>query len=90
MKRTRIVALAGVPLGAALAALAGLRLRRETPNPEPPLGPDDHTQLASEFETHADAVHRQVSQYADALAAGDQVLRERLREIERSIVWASI
>ena len=89
MKRTRIVALAGVPVGAVVAALAGLRLRQSAADSEPVLGPDDHSRLAVEFETHADAMRRQVSQYADALADGDPVLRERLRQIERSIAWAS-
>lgn len=46
------------------------------------LSASDHDQLASEFAQHAQAVARQVSEFADALAGDDLVLRERLRRFE--------
>lgn len=42
----------------------------------------DRSQVADEFRRHADAVQRAVSDYADQLADGDQVLRARLRRFE--------
>ena len=42
----------------------------------------DREAVAADFAVHASAVRRQVSEYADALAGGDQALRERLQRFE--------
>ena len=41
----------------------------------------DREAVASEFVTHADAVKKGLHEYADLLAAGDPVLRDRLRKL---------
>ena len=77
-------ALAGVSAGAASAALVGVLVRRrQADTDEIVLSPEDHAAIAVGFQTHAEAMRRQVSEYADALAGGDLVLREQLRRVER-------
>ncbi|MDO9381070.1 MAG: hypothetical protein Q7T56_19670 [Nocardioidaceae bacterium] len=76
-------ALLGTPLGAGLTLLTVVTLRRQQkPIEYERLTEADHTALTDEFATHAEAMQRQVSEYADSLAAGDLVLRERLRRFE--------
>lgn len=47
-----------------------------------PLSEEDFAGLLVGFASHARAVRAQVDEYADALAAGDPVLRAQLRLIE--------
>lgn len=42
----------------------------------------DRDELADVFAQHTQAVNRQVSEFADQLAGGDEVLRARLRQFE--------
>lgn len=75
---------AGLALGAGLSAVGmvvGMRRHRVDPDARP-LTDTDREAVATEFATHAEAVRRQVSEYADALAGDDAVLRERLRRFE--------
>lgn len=52
------------------------------PDPDAHLLNDaDREAVASEFVTHADAVKKGLHDYADLLAAGDPVLRDRLRKL---------
>lgn len=46
------------------------------------LSETDYQALSSEFKRHTEAVHTQVSRYADVLAGEDPVLRQRLRQFE--------
>lgn len=46
------------------------------------LNDDDCAEITKHFRQHARAVREQVSSFADALAEGDQQLRERLRLFE--------
>lgn len=84
---TEIVAalLAGVLLGGAVGRVRWRRRRGGAACPDPEaheLNDNDRDQLTEEFRTHAAAVHRQVSKFADALASDDPVLRARLRQFE--------
>ncbi|MGL5827461.1 MAG: hypothetical protein ACRCYU_22040 [Nocardioides sp.] len=56
------------------------RIRRE---PTVPLTDSARTAVAAEFAAHAASVQSQVSRFADELAAGDPVLRARLRRFEQ-------
>lgn len=49
------------------------------------LADDDRDATEAEFSAHAAAVAAQVTEYADALAGGDPVLRARLRKLERHV-----
>jgi hypothetical protein len=51
--------------------------------PEVALTESDRKVIEEEFTVHAVAVADQVGVYADELAGGDVLLRERLRRIER-------
>jgi hypothetical protein len=76
-------ALLGTPLGAGLTFLAFVAWRRlQGPTEDEPLSEATRMAVTDEFATHVGAVQRQVSEYADLLAAGDMVLRERLRRFE--------
>lgn len=77
-----IGAAAGAPAGVALTALAAAALWRYQRSTVEQLTDQDREVVAEEFRTHAEAMQRQVSEYGDALAAGDLVLRERLRRFE--------
>lgn len=81
-----IAYLAGLLSGSALAA--GFMVLREIVNrrrasPTPELSDEDRGEIAQAFEVHTTAVQQQVSNYADVLADGDPVLRERLRLFEK-------
>lgn len=67
--------------GAALGVFVAVSRRRRDEQAEE-LSPEDREQLEAEFTQHATAVAAQVSEYADVLADGDVLLRERLRKVE--------
>lgn len=74
-------AFAGALMGS--TGLACWQLRRDRPNCLPEVSTEAVRQsVESTFATHASAVARQVTAFADELAAGDRVLRERLRRLE--------
>lgn len=75
-------ALVGTPTGAALALLIVVALRRQQRVEDEPLTEQDFAVLTEDFRRHAGAMRQQVSDYADSLANGDRVLRERLRRFE--------
>lgn len=75
-------AAAGAPTGAAIAVLVTVAVLRHRAAATTPLTEQDREVVAHEFKTHAEAMQQQVSEYADALAGGDLVLRERLRQFE--------
>lgn len=68
-------------LGAALGVFEAVSRGRRAEQTEQ-LSPEDREQLEAEFTQHAMAVAAQVSEYADALADGDILLRERLRKVQ--------
>lgn len=73
--------LLGVALGAS-AVLVRLRSRR-CPDPAAHVLTDaDREQGEREFAGHVAASHRAVSEFADALAGDDRILRARLRRFE--------
>lgn len=83
----------GLVLGGLFAAAAGtlaggigvylLCRTRLCPEPEAhQLTEADHEAITSEFAAHTTALQRQVSEYADVLADGDPLLRDRLRLFE--------
>jgi hypothetical protein len=83
-----------VSFGSAVGVLVGMWWqRRHSPVtgstavelPEDGLSAADREAIAAEFAVHATAVAAQVSQYADALADGDVLLRERLRQVEQHL-----
>ena len=85
-----VAAFGGLLLGAAFGTRLTRRLsqvwarlhrRWEAPNP---LTEADRESVAAQFAQHAHAVKGQVSLFADELADGDVVLRERLRRFERA------
>jgi len=78
-----IGAVAGGLASAALATVAA-HLRRSADPTAAELTPEDREAVAAEFAAHASAVRRGVSEYADQLAGGDNVLRELLAAIERA------
>ncbi len=78
--------IAGLIVGGAvasiLATLAGRR-RRCPDLTAHRLTDQDREAVTAEFAAHVSAVHRGVSEYADALAGDDPALRDRLRVFER-------
>lgn len=77
--------LGGLLVGAGVAHVVTLRRLQSQPRPDPdshPLKEKDREQLTAEFVGHVSAVRQQVSEYADALAGEDAVLRTRLRAFE--------
>lgn len=84
-----MAALWSVPPGIAAGAVVGLwigaRAARSAGRCDEAddLSAEDRDAIELEFAQHARAVAHQVSEYADFLAGGDVVLRERLRQLER-------
>ena len=79
----------GVFLGAAATGLVtwwhGRKRRSKAScatDEAPVLLEDDRAVISDQFAAHAEAVRRQVAEYADTLAGGDEILREQLRPIE--------
>ncbi|MEY1676107.1 hypothetical protein AB4Z55_18220 [Gordonia sp. ABKF26] len=73
--------LVGVAVGAS-AVFLHLRGRR-CPDPAAHVLTDaDREQVEREFASHVAAAHRAVSEFADALAGDDRILRARLRRFE--------
>lgn len=68
-------------IGAVFGVFVALSWQRRAEEVEE-LTLDDREQLEAGFAEHASAVAAQVSEYADALADGDVLLRERLRRVE--------
>lgn len=77
-----VTGLVGGLLGAGLTVLA-YEWRRRRFSLDESLSDDDRDALTDQFTQHAHAMRRQVGIYADTLAGGDSVLRERLRHFER-------
>lgn len=77
-----VTGLFGGLIGAGLTVLA-YEWRRRRFALDSPLSDDDRDALKEQFTQHANAMRRQVGIYADTLAGGDSVLRERLRHFER-------
>lgn len=69
--------LIGLLIGVPTGVVIGRRLRHS-----PQLTDADRTEVTEHFRIHAEAVAGQVSEFADQLADGDQVLRARLRQFE--------
>lgn len=79
------VGVGGLLVGAGVAYVVTVRRLsgRFCPDPDAhELSAEDRDHLTAEFAGHVSAVQRQVEDYADVLAAGDAVLRERLRRFE--------
>lgn len=77
-----VTGLVGVLVGAGLTVLT-YEWRKRRFSLDEPLSDDDREALTQQFTQHANAMRRQVGIYADTLAGGDSVLRERLRHFER-------
>lgn len=79
-----LVGLLGVLVGA--GGTEGVRLivrhLHERRDSDLPLTEHDRAVITDEFATHTSAVWSQVRQFADALADGDDQLREQLRRFE--------
>jgi len=71
-------------VGLGLGVLAGVRLRRypDDTTPDEVLTSEDQAAIEVQFRQHAAAIAEGVSDYADVLAAGDPLLRARLRKVE--------
>ena len=74
------LATGGLLGGAAVMLAYELRRHRSTPAEE--LTDDDRDVIEQQFAAHSDSMRRQVSEFADKLAGGDPLLRERLRRFE--------
>lgn len=73
--------LVGVAVGASGVALR-LRSRRCPDPPAHVLTDADREQVEREFAGHVAAARRAVSEFADAIAGDDRILRARLRRFE--------
>ena len=62
---------------------AWMRRRREDIRVIDSLTDADRDEVARDFAVHVHSVQRKVSEFADALADGDEDLRDRLRHFER-------
>lgn len=83
-----VAALVGFTVGVSSVFLARkMPWRRLRPKPDGTvaltLSNPDRERVAQDFAVHVSAVDRKVSEFADALAAGDVALRNRLRRFER-------
>jgi len=77
--------LAGAPTAAAATLCIGWLVNRNSKQQEgsADLTDEDRAAIADDFVVHTKAVTQQVSTYADLLADGDVLLRERLRQFEK-------
>lgn len=78
----------GFVLGATVVAVIMRHRKGRGACPDPnehELTSTDHDAISEEFATHAEAVRRELSRYADALADGDDHLREMLRRVEAGV-----